>query len=321
MKLGEDHQERIMARCSSVTKKAEQCKKSALWSSRYCFFHQDPVTWLIAILGIVASIALAVYQEREPTVDVACNLVEGNDPSKLECKVANTGRSEARDLIISFTRMLPLGTQVEGPPEFSLSLKPVDSPPDPATDPRTAELTTAFVVIVSRIAAHDQFSFIISTVDPDNKRAAGQLQRIQDESKRILNDFGERLAKVNPTDAHRWHDNDVLSAYRKRQCFFSPARYSFEAGRRDVLFLSEHELLAEALNADLYPRYKTRFIDIYQNRPEFLAPVIRIVTKTGDSTYAIYPPYVRSYVTMGVHADALWEQGSIFLRPPVPKEY
>jgi hypothetical protein len=144
-----------MARCSSVTKKAEQCKKSALWSSRYCFFHQDPVTWLIAILGIVASIALAVYQEREPTVDVACNLVEGNDPSKLECKVANTGRSEARDLIISFTRMLPLGTQVEGPPEFSLSLKPVDSPPDPATDPRTAELTTAFVVIVPRIAAHN----------------------------------------------------------------------------------------------------------------------------------------------------------------------
>ncbi len=133
----------FMARCSSVTKKAEQCKKSALWSSQYCFFHQDPVTWLIAILGIVASIALAAYQERQSNVDVVCNLVEGDDPSKLECKVSNMGRSEARDLSISFATMLPVGTQVVGPPEFSLSLQPVDSPPDPGIDPRTAGLTTA----------------------------------------------------------------------------------------------------------------------------------------------------------------------------------
>ncbi|MBA3754151.1 MAG: hypothetical protein H0X01_08460 [Nitrospira sp.] len=279
------------------------------------------MTWLIAILGIVASIALAAYQERQSNVDVVCNLVEGDDPSKLECKVSNMGRSEARDLSISFATMLPVGTQVVGPPEFSLSLQPVDSPPDPGIDPRTAGLTTAFVVIVPRIAAQDHFSFIILTSDPDNKRAAAQLQRIQDESKKILDDFGERLAKTNPADAHRWHTKDVMSAYRKRQCFFSPARYSFEAGRRDVFFLSEDELWAEALNADLYPRYKTRFIDIYQNRPEFLASVVRIVTKAGDSTYAMYPPYVRSYVNMLLRADALQEQGSSFLRPPVPKEY
>jgi hypothetical protein len=161
----------------------------------------------------------------------------------------------------------------------------------------------------------------MSTVDPDNKRAAAQLQRIQAEVKKALDDFGERLAKTNPADAQRWHVDDVWNAHRKRDCFFSPAKYSFETGRRDVSFLTEGELLAEAVNADLYPRYKARFIDIYQKRPEFHAPVVRIITKAGDLTYALYPPYVRSYVNMAVPAAPLQQQGSIFLRPPVPKEY
>lgn len=310
-----------MAQCSSVTSKAEPCKRSALWTSRYCLFHQDPLPWVLTLLGIGATLAVAVYQERQPRVDVACRLVEGDDPAQLECAVANIGRGEARDLNISFATMLPVGSQVVGPPEFVLSLRPVDSPPDPMTDPRTAALTTAFVITVPRIAAGDRLSFRIFTADPDNKRAAAQLQRIQAETKRILNDFGERLAKTNPTDAQRWHVDSVWSAHRKRDCFFSPAKYSFEAGRRDVSFLSEDELLAEAVNADLYPRYKARFVDIYQDRPEFHAPVVRIVTKAGDSTYAIYPPYVRSYVDMAVPPDALQQQSSMFLRPPVPKQY
>ena len=310
-----------MARCSSLTRKREPCKKPSVWPSRYCLFHQDPLPWFFAVAGIAATVVVAVYQEKDPRVEVQCGLVAGGDPAQLDCSIVNTGRREARDLTVSFTKMLPLGTQVVAAPELALRLQPVDSPPDPEADPRTAALTTAFVVVVPRVAAGDRLSFRLATADADNKRAAAQLQRIQSEVRKVLDDFGQRLSEANPADARRWRVEDVWTAHQKRACLFSPAKYSFEAGRRDVSFLTESELLAEAVNADFYTRYKTRFLDIYQNRPEFRAPVIRVSTKDGDSTYASYPPYLRTYVDVAVPVSALPQKGPVVVRPPVPKEY
>jgi hypothetical protein len=197
----------------------------------------------------------------------------------------------------------------------------VDSPPNPTLDPQTAPLSTAFVVHVPRVAARDHFEFTILTADSDNQRAGKQFRRIQSEIKSILVSFGQRLAATAPDDARRWQLEKVLAAYTKRSSFFLPAKVSYAGGRESVSFLTEDELVAEAVNQDLYPRYKARFIDIYQGRPEFLAPVVRIMTKDGVSTYAVYPPYVRTYVDMYLSVDELKEKGSVVLHPPVPKEY
>jgi hypothetical protein len=71
----------------------------------------------------------------------------------------------------------------------------------------------------------------------------------------------------------------------------------------------------------LYHRYKKEFIDIYQGRPHFKAPVVRIKAIAGESTIAIYPPYVNTYVDLYVPMDKLKQGNVIELYPPVPKSY
>src|SRR5262249_49338493 len=244
-----------MSQCSAVTKRGERCRVRCLPTSRYCIFHQDPLPWLLTIFGVAATVAVAMYQEKEPKLVVSCGLVESSDPTRVKCGVMNSGRAEARDVHVSFTNMLPVGTQVVGPPEVALSLRPVDSPPDPAVDPQTATLTTAFVIHIPRVTPRDSFEFTVLTADSDNQRAAAQLRRIHVEMKSILECFGQRLTDKAPSDAQRWQLREVWNAHLKRDSFFSPTKFSYEGGRQSVSFFTDDELLAEAVNQDLNPRY------------------------------------------------------------------
>lgn len=108
----------------------------------------------------------------------------------------------------------------------------------------------------------------------------------------------------------------------KEENLFTPAQLSYEKGRVTISSLTEEELLANAINQDLYAKYKKDFIDIYQGRPEFKAPVIRIKTTLGESTYAVFPPYVKTYVEMSVPIDEVKNAGgTLALTVPVPKSY
>ena len=106
--------------------------------------------------------------------------------------------------------------------------------------------------------------------------------------------FGERLKQRYPNEAEKWDLKEVLRARVKEENFYTPSKLSYEKGRFPVEFHTEAETVAAAMNQDLYARHKQEFIDIYQNRPSYLAPVIRIRSRNGERTYASYPPYLRS---------------------------
>jgi hypothetical protein len=110
----------------------------------------------------------------------------------------------------------------------------------------------------------------------------------------VLQRFGARLNRAHPNEAVKWNFKDVLGARVKRENFYTPIKFAYEKGRFPVEFLTEAETLAAAIDQELYARYKQEFIDIYQNRPSYLAPVIRIHGRKGERTYSSHPPYLKS---------------------------
>ena len=232
--------------------------------------------------------------ERQPDISVRCNPDQQGDPSKILCSVTNNGRGEARDLLISFADLFPVDTIVQAPPELGLKIEEAGSPPDPENSPISAKLLTAFVVRIPRVAPKDHFNFTVLTSNDDNLRTAKQVMKIRAEIVDVLQKFGARLNQVYPDEAQKWNFKDVLGAWMKQENFFTPSKFSYEKGRFSVEFLTEAESLAAAINQELYARYKQEFIDIYQNRPSYLAPVIRIRGRSGERTYASYPPYLKT---------------------------
>jgi hypothetical protein len=281
--------------CNSTTREGIRCRNLRLPWSRYCYLHQDLSLWVGVIfffLSTLVSVGILLYQERRPEIDVRCVPDEKGEPSKLICTVANNGRAEARDFMISFNRLLPLDTHVTAAPELAIRIQESSSPPDPLHDPETAKLLTAFIIHIPRVVAGDPISFTVLTANADNLRAAKQVLRLREEIRDVLTKFGDRLKNAHPEDARRWELQNILSARVKLENFYAPDKFSYERGRYPVKFLTEAEILALAVNQDLYARYKKEFIDIYQGRPSYKAPVIRIRAEDRDAAYVINPPYL-----------------------------
>jgi hypothetical protein len=70
-------------------------------------------------------------------------------------------------------------------------------------------------------------------------------------------------------------------------------------------------------------KYKKEFIDIFQGRPRFRAPVVRIKIREGESTYGIIPSagLVSSFFEGAVPVSELKKKGSLFVPLPVPRSY
>jgi hypothetical protein len=254
--------------------------------------------------------------ERQPDINVRCTSDEQADPSKLLCFVSNDGRGEARDILIAFTDQLPVDTVIQAPPELGIKIEEAGSPPDPANSPEVAKLLTAFVVRIPRLAAKERFSFVLLTTNDDNIRAAKQVIRIRKEITDVLEKFWARLRHVYPNEAAKWNLKEVLNWKVKDDNFYSPGKFSYEKGRFPVAFFTDGETVARAINQDLYARYKKEFIDIYLNRPSYLAPVIRVKSRNGERTYARMPPYVTTCIAGSVRIP---EKPQTFELPiPVP---
>jgi hypothetical protein len=138
----------------------------------------------------------------------------------------------------------------------------------------------------------------------------------------VLTDFYDQLSSRHAREISNINLEDVLSHRVKQENFFKPDKFSYEKGRFKVEFVNQNETLAAAINKDLYSKYKKEFIKVFQGRPRFKAPVIRIKTSEGSSTYAIFPPFVNTYLEFLVPTSEFkGAEGSIFVKPPVPKSY
>lgn len=277
---------------------------------------------LLGMVGILVTIIIFLIQERSPDISVECHPLPNGDRCALECIVNNSGRKAAEDVYIGFTRTLPLGTRVlTTSPEIPVQLIEAETPPDPNLLPTAAMLLRALAVHIPKVPAKTSLTFQVRTTDPDNQRAAKQLERIHDEIVKVLQAFGERLTTTHPEDAKNWDFNALISTRIKQENLFTPGKFSYEKGRFPIAFLTDEEERAIALNQDLYARYKAEFIDIYQNLREFKAPVVRIKTAQGERTYAIFPPYIKTYIEAKVPVSQLKEKGPIVIQPPVPESY
>jgi gas vesicle protein len=311
-----------MDKCRSVTKKGEGCRNKSIPFSKYCLIHQDLSSWLIgAFIGIIVALLIAFYQNREPNLAVRFFLDESADPSKINCEIINSGREEARNIILSFNNLMPLETKVFANPELGLSLNASDSIPNPQKHPELAKVTTAFIVKIPRVSAGDKMIFTIATTNSDNLRAAKQVVKIRNRIREVLEEFYDKLQKAHPEETVNLAVEDILSGRLKDEDFYKPDKYSYEKGRFAVSFISQREQFAAAINQDLYARYKKEFIDVFRCRSNFKAPVLRILTSGGETTFAIMPPYVETYVDFTVPISELKEKGVMWVQPPVPGSY
>jgi hypothetical protein len=217
--------------------------------------------------------------------------------------------------------MLPMGTRVTNPPEYTVQLVESDAPQDPQEAPQLANLTKAFAIQLTRIAPCDKVIFTVSTQDPDNLRAGKQVVFLRRLQEKVLGRFWEEIRKAHPKDAARLDSQLVLSAQNKQGNFFLPGFVSFELGRRPVTFLTDSEARALAIQQDLYARYKPEFIGAFSDRHEYKAPVVRIKTAGGESTYALFPAYVSTGTTGTVPVDPLIRKGTGTIRQLVPQSY
>jgi hypothetical protein len=227
----------------------------------------------------------------------------------------------AKDVFLTFGEMLPVGTVLFADPELRAEMVESDTPPDPVAMPVAASLQRAFSIKIPRIAPKDTVQFQVRTTDPDNIRAAVQIRKIRGEIQQIIHQFGMRLRAEYPNLHLPWDETAILSGRIKDESFFSPLRLSDDHGRYPVTAHTEQEILARAQCQDVYARFKVQFIDIFQGRPQFIAPVVRIKTCDGDRTRAIFPPYVNTTAYSSASVADLQRQGSLFVYPSVPISY
>lgn len=284
--------------CEASTEKGTPCKKRGLPGSRYCLFHQERSAWFMSLFffvcGSVVTCLTTWYMDRQPSLQATCWPEETNEPAAIECSVKNTGRGEARDVYLSFTKQLPVGTKVRADPELGVSLKVDDVLPDPRLHPKLAEIQKAFSVRLPRVPPRGEIRFQVGTRDEDNVRAKDQILRIRQTIKSVLVDFSKKLAEKYPNEVGSWNQGAVLSARIKEENFYKPGMMFYERGRESILFLTEEEKMVSALHKDLYSRYKKEFIDVFKNRGRFIAPVLKIQTTEGDGAIVVFPPYVES---------------------------
>lgn len=275
----------------------------------------------IGVLGILITILIAFVHSRTPAIDVYCALASTEEPSIICCTVKNTGSAEAKDIYVGFNNMLLLETTLFSKPELGMELLESNQLPDPNLYPTSSILTKAFSVFIPRVPARSEVEFQIKSLNADNLRAARQVLRIRKEIEEVLTSFGEQLSVDFAHEYSKWDGPSVIEGRRKEECFFTPGEFSYSKGSNPVQFLSETEKHASAVHGDLYRRFKPKYQAIFETGRSFKAPVLRIRTPQGESTYGAFPPYVNTYVEVAVSTQELKEKGSMFVTPPVPSSY
>jgi hypothetical protein len=309
-------------RCSAVTLHGEQCTKRPLPTSRYCWQHVDKAgalaTFVISsLLSIGLTLATVAYQDRAPDISATCVPPADGNPAELTCTVANSGRAEGREVFVSFNGFLLDGTRVRSQPQDGVEVQESDAP---AASPATARVTKAFAVRVTRVRAGDSVSFTVYSDEPATVRAARQTLFLRRLEEGAFSRFLDAVAKEVP-DAAKLDRAARMSASRKDNSFFHPAVVAWANGERAVKFLSSAEINAQAIFQDLYSQYKRKFIQVFADGGQYAAPVVRIKTTTGVSTYASFPAFPGTYVSASFPINTLIREGQVEMAVPVPQYY
>jgi hypothetical protein len=276
---------------------------------------------LVGIAGIAVAVLIGRIQDRSPRVSAVCRLLPDGSPDVIECVVRNTGRGEARDVVVSFNNKLLLNTDIRAAPHVGAEIQKSNVLPDPQVSPEAALYQCAFAVRIDRVRAKDSVRFEVYTSNPDNVRAAAQTTRIQAEMKTLMRAFFALVARAYPSETSGLDVEAAIRALVKSECYFTPAEVEYSMGRAPVEYVSRAERLADAMWTDVYRAHKKEFVRVFQNRPSFLAPVLRIITPRGDGTYAIFPPYVYTFIKVTVPISRAREPAGYEVSPPVPSNY
>ena len=271
--------------------------------------------------GIFAWQYHLIEKATPPDVVVTCWPPKNGNPTCLECEVTNSGRTESKDVYVGFTFMLPLDTKVFCDSEVGARLFKIDNPPDPNLLVYDAGKYCAFNVWIPRVAPGDTIEFNVCTTHPDNQRAGEQTLRILNAQLQRAEIFGEFLSDQHPDEAERWD----LGAFRTIRVmahnYFNVGNVSHEGGRAPVVYWPESLMEARDSLNSIYQEHKAEFIETYGPSQEFIAPVIRIETWDGNSTYGTFPPFVKPYLIWAIDLNKLRDTGEVVLRAEVPESY
>ncbi|MCX6844489.1 MAG: hypothetical protein NTX53_19680 [candidate division WOR-3 bacterium] len=280
---------------------------------------------VVGVLCTILTVAVAVLiwhlQERDPRVSAVCRLLPDGRPDIIECVVHNEGRGEAQNVVVSFNNKLLLDTDIRAAPHVGAEIQKSNVLPDPQVSPEAALYQCAFAVRIGRVRAKDSVRFEVYTSNPDNVRAAVQTTRIQSEMETVMRAFFALVAGAYPNETSGLDVEAAVRALVKSECYFTPAEVEYSMGRAPVEYMSRAERLADAMWTDVYRAHKKEFVRVFENRPSFLAPVLRIITPRGEGTYAIFPPYVYTFIKVTVPISRVREPAGYEVSPPVPSNY
>ena len=262
---------------------------------------------LLAIGGILCAYGWHKLAERDPILSAECTITDVNDPCTLNCVVENSGRGEARDILLSFEKMLPLETKVFASPETGVKIEESQTLPNPIVDPTSATLLTAFSVSIPRVAANDSVPFQIMTTHPINRSAGKEQLVIHDEIVSIMVALLEELSKKDLIDTKKHNIKTAEVALSKLENFYKPGKLSYEKGRDKIKFITEEEIKAWDKIRNLWFANEPLRGNILKGRPSFKAPKVLIKTNEGEGYYAILPPYVSSSYDVKVSGKLLKE--------------
>lgn len=213
------------SRCRAVTNNGDQCTKSAARFSQYCWHHRETgwlLSFVVAVVALIGMFVIFFVQERFPKLSATCEPPSDGDPSQLHCRIENEGRGPAGSVTVSFGYVLPLETKARAEfPDLAVEIKEAELPPDPHRAPELSKFQMAFVVSVPHVPARTTVRFDVGTTDPDNLRAARQVQRIRKEIDDILTQFDERLRGTHPEQMRGWNFSLIKSARTKEDNFLT----------------------------------------------------------------------------------------------------
>ena len=249
---------------------------------------------IIALGTIVVGYGWHIKSEKEPYLSAECELMDSIDPTTLKCIIENSGNGEARDVLVSFEKMLPLGTKLISSPEDGLTLIEAQILPNPILDPTSAPLLTAFSIKIPRISSLDKVSFKITTTHPENSKAAKEVLLIHTEIVDVMDSLIRILSKKNLIDPNQHSIQEAKGALSKLENFFAPSIISYENGKQTIQFITDNEKKAWDDIGDLWVNHEPLQKEILDGRPTFKSPEVLIKTDEGESYYLIMPPYVSS---------------------------
>jgi hypothetical protein len=132
----------------------------------------------------------------------------------------------------------------------------------------------------------------------------------------------KRIEMANPEEAEKLNIDKIMSLKIKNENMFSPASFSYEAGRQLIEYLTDDEQAAHALFKDIHDRHREVLEGILDGRLRFIAPVIRIRTTKGEATYATISPNINYCGSMEpIRLSEIKKPGGAFSYPAVPNSY